>query len=202
MPLLTPPALPPGTLGHQPQPDINGAGLRLRPWQPTDRPAVLAAYADPAIQRWHCRTMNDDEAHTWLTTWTHRWHAETGAGWAITDPTGVLGQINLRRLDLADGIAEVSYWVLPAARGHHVATRALTTLTTWCFTTGLHRLELNHSTANPASCRVAQHAGYPAEGTARREGHHADGWHDTHRHARLRTDPPPTPHRRQYAPGG
>ncbi|TWJ21843.1 acetyltransferase (GNAT) family protein [Micromonospora endolithica] len=80
--------------------------------------------------------------------------------------------------------------MLPHARGHRVATRALTALTTWSFDVlGLHRLELSHSTANPASCRVAQGAGWPAEGTARGEGHHTDGWHDMHRHARLRTDP-------------
>ncbi|MEV2242262.1 GNAT family N-acetyltransferase [Micromonospora sp. NPDC049891] len=190
MPLLVSPALPPGSLNRHPQPTIDADKLRLRPWQPGDRDPVLAGYADPAIQRWHCRTMTPDEAHTWLVSWPHRWQAESGAGWAITNPGGVLGQISLRRLDLASGIAEVSYWVLPHARGQHVAGRALTALTTWSFDIGLHRLELNHSTANPASCAVARRAGYPAEGIARREGRHADGWHDTHRHARLRTDPP------------
>ncbi|MBQ1026436.1 hypothetical protein [Micromonospora sp. C95] len=60
--------------------------------------------------------------------------------------------------------------------------------------TGPHRLELNHSTLNLASCAVARRGGYPATGTARREGHHADGWHDTHRQARLRTDSPGTHH--------
>ncbi|WBB53121.1 GNAT family N-acetyltransferase [Verrucosispora sp. WMMD573] len=193
MPHLVPPVLPPGSLNHRRQPEIDTVELRLRPWQPDDLPAVLAGYADFTIQRWHCRTMTDDEARSWLASWPSRWQAESGASWAITDPNGgVLGQISLRRLDLASGIAEVSYWVLPYARGRHVASRALTALTTWSFDTGLHRLELNHSTANPASCAVARRAGYPAEGTARREGHHADGWHDTHRHARLRTDPPAT----------
>lgn len=190
MPTLVPPALPPGSLHRHRQPTIDADGLHLRPWQPGDRPAVLAGYADPAIQRWHCRTMTTDEAHAWLTSWPQRWQAETGAGWAVTDTGGVLGQISLRRLHLDSGIAEVSYWVLPHARGNHVASRALTALTAWSFDIGLHRLELNHSTANPASCAVARRAGYPSEGIARREGHHADGWHDTHRHARLRTDPP------------
>jgi RimJ/RimL family protein N-acetyltransferase len=101
----------------------------------------------------------------------------------------VVGQISLRRIVLAEGLAEVSYWVLPAARGRRVAPRALAALAAWCFgTLRLHRLELCHSTANLASCRVAQRAGFAAEGTKRGEGYHADGWHDMHLHARLDSD--------------
>jgi ribosomal-protein-alanine N-acetyltransferase len=59
----------------------------------------------------------------------------------------------------------------------------------WAFgTLGLHRIEANHSTANPASCRVAERAGFAAEGVKRGEALHADGWHDMHLHARLATD--------------
>ncbi|MFC7614839.1 GNAT family N-acetyltransferase [Actinokineospora soli] len=52
----------------------------------------------------------------------------------------------------------------------------------------LHRLYLDHSTANTASCRVATKAGFTPEGTLRGAGLHADGWHDMHLHSRLRTD--------------
>ncbi|MFI6263495.1 GNAT family N-acetyltransferase [Micromonospora sp. NPDC051006] len=189
MPLTVAPALAPGGMARLPQPEIAADGLRLRPWQPDDRPAVLAGYADPAIRRWHCRTMDDDEARGWIAAWPERWRRETGAGWAMVDGCEVLGQISLRRLELADGLAEVSYWVLPAARGRRSAPRALSALAGWCFTTlGLHRVELSHSTANPASCRVAQRAGFLAEGTMRGAALHADGWHDMHVHARLATD--------------
>ncbi|MFG2052443.1 GNAT family N-acetyltransferase [Micromonospora sp. NPDC048930] len=145
--------------------------------------------ADPDIRRWHCRSMTDDEARDWITAWPHRWQAETPAGWAVTDTTGVLGQISLRRIDLAEAEAEVSYWVLPTARGRRIAARALTALTGWSFAeAGLHRVWLRHSTANPASCRVARRAGLAVEGTNRGAARHADGWHDMHLHARLRTD--------------
>ncbi|MBY8873288.1 GNAT family N-acetyltransferase [Micromonospora sp. PLK6-60] len=171
------------------QPEIDGDGVRLRPWQPADRPAVLTAYADPAIRRWHCRSMTAAEAEAWIAAWPGRWRGETGAGWAVLDAGRTAGQISLRRLVLDEGFAEVSYWVLPAARGRGVAPRALTALAAWCFgTLGLHRLELNHATANVASCRVALRAGFPAEGTKRGQGWHADGWHDMHAHARLDTD--------------
>src|SRR5665647_312441 len=90
-----------------------------------------------------------------------------------------------------EGLAEVSYWVLPAARGHRVATRALRTLSTWVFDElNLHRVELAHSTLNPASCHVAENAGYTLEGVKRSESLHTDGWHDMHLHARLIDDAP------------
>ena len=137
--------------------------------------------------------MTEDEAGAWIESWSARWNRDSGGGWAIAGASsGLLGQISLRRLDLADGIGEVSYWVVPAARGHHVATRALRALSGWLFDAlQLHRLELSHSTRNPASCRVAGNAGYKFEGTKRREALHADGWHDMHLHARLIDDPPP-----------
>ncbi|WP_320067226.1 GNAT family N-acetyltransferase [Micromonospora sp. RTGN7] len=189
MPYFAAPAVPPGTLAALAQPELAADGVLLRPWQPSDRPAVVSAYADPAIQRWHDRSMTDDEARDWIAGWPDRWRAETGAGWAVLDAGEVVGQVSLRRLALADGLAEVSYWVLPAARGRRVAPRALSAVTAWLFgALGLHRVELTHSTANVASCRVALRAGFAAEGTKRGEGLHADGWHDMHLHARLATD--------------
>jgi RimJ/RimL family protein N-acetyltransferase len=171
------------------QPEIHADGVMLRPWQLSDRPTVLVAYADPAIRRWHCRSMTDDEACDWVATWPGRWRKETGAGWAVVDGSDVVGQVSLRRLVLQEGLAEVSYWVLPAARGRRIAARALSAVTAWSFAAlRLHRVELYHSTSNVASCRVAQHAGFVAEGTKRSEARHADGWHDMHIHARLDTD--------------
>ncbi|GAA2886547.1 acetyltransferase [Actinoplanes cyaneus] len=228
MPSLVAPALPAGKLSASAQPSIPGDGLLLRPWQESDRAAVVTGYADPAIQRWHCHTMTDDEAAAWIAVWSRHWHEETGASWAIMDGvmagrtsleqdgtvtgqaglrqdgavTGqaglrqvgvgdgtVAGQVGLRRVDLGEGLAAISYWVLPEFRGRRIAPRALAALTSWAFgQLGLHRLELSHSTANQASCRVAEQAGYRVEGVKRSEARHADGWHDMHLHARLATD--------------
>jgi len=189
VPSLSSPVIAAGSFAARPQPGIRGDGLMLRPWEPTDRDVVVGAYADPEIQRWHCRSMSSAEAAAWIAAWPDRWRAETGAGWAVDDAGAVTGQISLRRIRPADGLAEVSYWVLPAARGRGTAARALAALAAWSFgTAGLHRLEVNHSTANPASCRVAERAGFAAEGVKRGEALHADGWHDMHLHARLATD--------------
>jgi RimJ/RimL family protein N-acetyltransferase len=172
-----------------PQPEISANEITLRPWLASDRPSVTAAFADPAIQRWHCRSMTDQEAADWIDSWPGRWRDETDAAWAVLDVGTVVGQVGLRRVNLVEGLAAVSYWVLPAARGRRIAPRALGALTEWSFRTlKLHRLELSHSTANAASCQVARHAGFVAEGTKRGAARHADGWHDMHLHARLSTD--------------
>ena len=184
--------MPPGTLATREQPEIHGQGLTLRPWQPEDHPTVLTAYTDPAIQRWHARTVTDDEARAWIENWQRRWRDETGAGWAVVDGDAVVesgkvaGQVSLRTIDLQEGLAQVSDGVLPSARGRRTASRALTALTEWAFgQLGLHRIEVMHSTANEPSCRVATAAGYELEGTKRSEAKHADGWHDLHLHARI-----------------
>jgi RimJ/RimL family protein N-acetyltransferase len=191
MPPLTKPVVAPGSLARLPQPVFEVDDLVLRRWQAADAAALVQAYSEPSIRQWHVRSMTEDEARAWIDSWPDRWSQESGAGWAISDTSGVLGQISLRRLNMAEGLGEVSYWVLPAARGQRVATRALCTLTAWAFDElKLHRLELAHSVMNPASCRVALNAGYLPEGTKRREGLHADGWHDMHFHARLIDDLP------------
>ncbi|MEU7589608.1 GNAT family N-acetyltransferase [Micromonospora sp. NPDC049230] len=189
MPLLVAPALPAGSLAAQEQPHLPvRPGLTLRPWHAADATAVRVAFDCPVIQRWHVRRFDgDDEARAWTGQWAGRWHAETAASWAVVDADDQpIGQVGLRALLLAEASAQVSYWLLPGARGRGVATDALATLTRWSFTrAGLHRLALEHSTANVASCRVATRAGFGVEGVARASVRHVDGWHDMHLHARL-----------------
>ncbi len=70
-----------------------------------------------------------------------------------------------------------------------MASRALTTLSVWALgETRFHRLYLDHSTRNKASCRVAVKAGFLLEGTKRSDAIHSDGRHDMHLHARIRGD--------------
>lgn len=189
MPVLTVAALSTGSISGRDQPEITGNGVTLRPWEPADRPAVVAGFADPAIQRWHCLSLDDAEAADWIAQWRERWLSERAASWAILHDGRIAGQIGLRGVDLYEGTAAISYWVLPSARGRRIAPHALNALSGWSFgTLGLHRLELSHSTANPGSCRVAVRSGFSPEGTKRSEARHIDGWHDMHLHARLSSD--------------
>jgi RimJ/RimL family protein N-acetyltransferase len=186
MPELVAAVVPPGHLRGQAQPTLTVDELTVRPWRPSDAAAVAAAYRDQDIQRWHVRTMDDAEAQAWVTSWADRWAAETAASWAVTEGDVLLGRTGFRAIDLADGSAEAAYWTVPAGRGRDIAARALRAVSGWMLADGeLHRLELSHSVANPASCRVAAKAGYAYEGTRRRQALHADGWHDMHLHALL-----------------
>ena len=192
MPALVGPALPAGTLRDLEQPRLTVDGdLVVRPWQPRDAVAVREAFAVPDIQRWHMRRIDDgDEALRWISDWQSRWDAERDAGWAVTRADDqVVGQVSLRTIMLFAAQAQLSYWVLPAARGTAVAARATRCVVRWAFDVlGLHRLFVVHSTANEGSCRVALSAGLRLEGTLRDYMLHADGWHDVHMHGLLRTD--------------
>jgi RimJ/RimL family protein N-acetyltransferase len=192
--LSTPPAIPAGTLAAAPQPRLPApGGLLLRPWAAADAEVFLAAYRDPEIRHWHTRQpASVDQVREWFDRYGQDWAGERGAHWAVTGGGGeVLGRIALRGIDLDDGAAECAYWVLPAARGAGVASRALTAVSLWALGgAGFHRLELDHSTGNRASCRVAAKAGFLLEGTKRSAAVHSDGRHDMHLHARVRGDEP------------
>ncbi|MER8264899.1 GNAT family N-acetyltransferase [Streptomyces griseus] len=192
--LSTPPAMAPGCLARAPQPVLpapGGGGLVLRPWERADAAAFLSAYQDEETRRWHThRPSTEAEVREWFEGYRQDWEREKGCHWAVARDGGeVLGRMALRGLDFADGVANAAYWVLPAARGAGVASRALAVLSAWALEDiGFHRLELDHSTRNHASCRVAAKAGYRLEGTRRNAAVHDDGRHDMHLHARVRGD--------------
>ncbi|MFC5033943.1 GNAT family N-acetyltransferase [Streptomyces sp. DSM 41987] len=191
MPFLVAPAISTGALAASGQPVLPvGADASLRPWLLSDAEAVREAFQDPAIQRWHVRRADSvDEAREWIRGWRSGWRDETEGHWAIVDAASdaLLGRMALKSLSLADGKAELAYWTVPSARGHGLCPRAVTALTRWALGEGgFHRIELEHSTANQASCRVAVKAGFEEEGTRRGAALHADGGHDMHLHARVR----------------
>ncbi|MEU6825121.1 GNAT family N-acetyltransferase [Streptomyces atriruber] len=187
-----------GSLARRVQPTLPApGGLVLRPWSAADVPAVYEAFQDPVIQRWHARVADSEsEVRGWIEGWRKAWADERDAYWAIADADtdALVGRVALRCIVLGDGQAEVAYWTMPSARGRGVAPRAVEALTEWAFEeVGLHRLELSHSMANEASCRVALKTGFAVEGTKRSALLHEDGWHDMHLHARIRGDEPPAP---------
>ena len=188
-----PDVVPPGRMAGDDQPVLDlSDGVELRPWRPGDAAALLAATQDAAIRQWNLFAVADhDDARRRIGRMRERWRAETGAVWALARTGGApIGLIGLNDIDLAGGAAELVYWLLPEARGAGLAVTATRRLTHWALhDLGLHRVRLCHSTANPASCRVAEKAGFTFEGTMRGALLHADGWHDQHLHARVTGDP-------------
>lgn len=192
---LAPYTVAPGTIAGMPQPTLSlDDDAVLRPWADGDAAALHAAYADPDIQRWHVRELDSlDEAREMITDWRAAWAQERRLEWAVADADGtLLGRLGLKSLALFDGIATIAYWTVPAARGRGLAPRAVDAATRWAFRVGFRRLQLEHSTQNPASCRVAEKAGFAPEGTRLGAALHADGHHDMHTHARLAGAPADT----------
>lgn len=191
MPYLVAPAVPAGWMSRRPQPALRSGRLLLRPWCEDDVAALIAAYAEDAIQRWHARTLESPrEARELIDEWNRGWAAESAARWAVVDTTfeEVVGQTALRSIDLAEGEAEISYWVVARHRRIGVATAALDAISEWAFDQlGLSRLELHHSLLNVPSCRVAVKSGFILEGTMQEKALHTDGRHDMHLHARRRS---------------
>jgi RimJ/RimL family protein N-acetyltransferase len=179
---------------------IRGGGVLLRPPRPDDTDDLLSAVDDPHIDRYVMSLpspLTRDDAHRWITS---------GAGWVIGDPsTGrLLGSVRLYHVSEQDATAEVGYWVAGWARGHGVATAAVTAVTDWAHRRGIARVELLTEPENAASQRVAVRAGFWYEALRRDAGRDRDGTrHDLAAWVRLAGDPPPpSPRRLPDLPGG
>ncbi|MCP5029632.1 MAG: GNAT family N-acetyltransferase, partial [Actinomycetia bacterium] len=160
---LIPPVVPAGTMASSTQPEIViDDELLLRPWNAGDVPAVIEAFTTPDIEHFHFRRFETEaEAAGWIAECEQGWRDETRATWAVLDRSRnqVAGRVAIYTA-LEDGHGEVSYWVLPHARGRNVATRACVAATGWAHALGLHRVQLQHSTSNEGSRRVALGAGF------------------------------------------
>jgi RimJ/RimL family protein N-acetyltransferase len=183
MPSVIPPTVVAGSLRRTPQPAVPVTAIAvLRPWQLSDADAVVEAFSDPEIQRWHVRRADSaDEARQRITGWKAGWAAETQLNWALVDcaTDSLVGRVSLKDVDLHDGSAEMACWMVPAWRGRGLCSQAVSTVCHWAFNdAGFHRIALEHSVANVASCRVAAKAGFRAEGL-RRGSHCAAGHHDS-----------------------
>ncbi|MEU3280929.1 GNAT family N-acetyltransferase [Streptomyces antibioticus] len=182
---------------------LHGRDLLLRPWDPEDPGDVdawLRGHVDEDFRRWNTplRTITDlAGARAALEARAADMDAGTGMTFCVTDAAdgAVLGQIGVHAIDRVIGVARVGYWVLPEARGRHVATRALLLASHWAFTDlALHRLELGHALGHEASCRTAERCGYLFEGTLRGamwQANRRDAYRDVHLHGRLSTDGEP-----------
>jgi RimJ/RimL family protein N-acetyltransferase len=171
----------------------------LRPPEAADHDAIAEALRDPGIQRWNtgrnlALAPESERAGIWLRLRAKDWAAGTAAYFVVLDATSgdLLGTVGIRDINRNPQQALAAYWTVPAARGRGVAAAALETVSSWAETPvdqgglGLVRLSLDHALANPASCRVAEKAGYVFEGLMRASFLDIFGVrHDSHLHARI-----------------
>lgn len=172
------------------QPTLTGERVRLRPWRAEDAPAVLAACQDAEIQRWTQVPVPylPEHATGFVTGTAAATWAQGGALFAVEPIHGgaLLGSIGL--FPPADGFAEAGYWTAPDGRGQGHTAEALRVLTGWALDElGLRRVELLVDPANTGSRRVAERAGFTAEGIVRQRFLHRGRPSDVVLYARVVT---------------
>lgn len=154
------------------QPILDADGLTLRPWRASDADAVFAACQDPEIVRWTSIPFPYEHKHAESYVGpvsADGWRHKTAANFAVTDSAGTLvGSFGLVRMAPLKSVAEVGYWVAPAARHQGVAVRAATAVTEWALReVGFARVELLAARGNVGSRRVAERIGFTQEGVLR-----------------------------------
>ncbi|MCP3854649.1 MAG: GNAT family N-acetyltransferase [Actinomycetia bacterium] len=155
-----------------PDPPLSDDLIGLRPWRPPDAGALVAAWADPEIARWTTLPPRTDRAYAqrWIAGGSQRRERSLAIDLVIVplaDPSDVWGEVGLWDLGRVPNSsrparqAEVGWWVDADQRGRGVATRALLLFSAWALDAlGLHRLVAHTKAGNPASTRVAEHAGF------------------------------------------
>lgn len=153
--------------------------LTLRALGEVDIDATVQACTDPLTQRWLPlpRPYTRDHAAGWCTSESELVRTSgRGLVRAIAAEDGLVGCIDLKRMDWEARTAEIGYWSHPAARGHGYMTEAVTALARWALVENeLARVELRVAPDNSASHRVAELAGFTREGVARQAGYIWDG---------------------------
>jgi RimJ/RimL family protein N-acetyltransferase len=156
-----------------PDPPLTDRVVTLRRWHPADVPFVVAACQDPAAMPFLPdlpRPYTEADALEWFVTHEPNRLARRAINFAVCRAAGgePLGAVGLNRLDPELNLAEVGYWLAPAARGFGYMSRAVRLLARWGFGgCGFGRLQLTTDPDNVASQRVAERSGFHREGYLR-----------------------------------
>jgi RimJ/RimL family protein N-acetyltransferase len=137
--------------------------VALEPWSAADAQELVECLdGDEEIGRWLDQIPQPYTIADALTFF--RGIGETA--FAVVDAaTGrLLGGIGVR---WTEDVAEVGYWARSDARGRGVTTRALVLVTGLAFEQGAARVQLRADVENVPSRRVAEKAGFTAEGVLR-----------------------------------
>lgn len=154
-----------------PDPDLRDEAVVLRCWRYDDLHCVAEAASDPTIPEGTTvpAAYSVVEARRFIERqWARRTKGD-GLSLVIADRSddrarGLIALI----VRPTPGIAGVGYWLVPSARGHGRATRAVGLLSHWALSTaGLQRLEALVEPHNRASGRVLEKCGFREEGLLR-----------------------------------
>lgn len=186
---------------------LSSERLVLRPFRPSDAPAVHAACQDPEIPRWTSvpSPYSIEHAEEFVGPVSERgWREDTAYAFAVTlkgdgdrdgDDRGdgvLVGSVGLVRLALLappERQAELGYWTVKEHRGHGYTVEAARAVVHWAFTDlGVERMEWYAEAGNEGSRAVALKAGFRMEGTVRAKFPHLGSRRDAWSASLLPTD--------------
>lgn len=189
------PRAPHSPRGSDERPTLRTDRLVLRPFEPSDAPAVrrLAGareVADNTLTIPH--PYPEGEAEAWIAGHPDAFRNGDLVIFAITTPgEGLVGAVGLM-LERETGIGELGYWIGVPYWGRGYATEAAGAVVRYGFDTlALTRIAARAFCRNPASSRVLRKIGMSHEGTQRKALPKSGELLDTELYAILRDDPLP-----------
>jgi RimJ/RimL family protein N-acetyltransferase len=149
---------------------LEGKGIRLRPWRPSDVEAIDEVRNDPSHWFPPQALLTAATFDTWLHRRLELMASGTGIDWAIADAASdrALGQMTVfaRGSTLTGDAAEIGYQLVPSARGKGIAKEACRLAIAHAFAPqdrgglGLRRLTAETAADNAASNAVLRAAGF------------------------------------------
>lgn len=159
-----------------PRTTIPAGRLVLRPFELRDAADVYAVWNDETYSRFVPAAMaaaqtDLEHAVKWCSRGVEEWR-EIGEGIAFAAEDTGLGRlaahVSLFNTDWSAMTTEVHYWTVPWGRGRGYAVEAVRAAAWWALSEcGFARVALATVTANAASRKVAERAGFHYEGTLR-----------------------------------
>ncbi|MGW1379003.1 GNAT family N-acetyltransferase [Streptomyces sp. NPDC002446] len=163
--------------------------LVLRPFEPSDAPAVHAACQEPDIPRWTSVPSPYSHQHAEQFVGTiapDGWRDDTSYNFAVVTKAdgslvGAMGLVRLDHLRTPERQAELGYWTAKEQRGRGYTVEAARAVLRWAFDDlGVERMEWLAEAGNDGSWAVARKLGFQREGTLRakllHEGTRRDVW--------------------------
>jgi ribosomal-protein-alanine N-acetyltransferase len=187
-------------------PMLETTRLRLRPYAPTDAPAVQRLAGEKAVAATTAALPHPypaGVAEAWIATHAGKWAEHEELIFAITlKPTGeLLGSMGLV-LSPAHEMAELGYWVGLPYWNHGYASEAARAVIDCGFRSlGLNRIQAHHMATNPASGRVMEKAGMTREGYSPQALKKTGQFHDLVFYGVVRSDWPGLPELPPAIPG-
>lgn len=100
----------------------------------------------------------------------------TGLSTGIFYRGQLVGMLGTAKMNPADRLVELGYWLAAEAEGRGIVTRACRAALAYLFDQrGFNRVQIRCATGNTRSCAIPERLGFTREGVLRQEGRVGDG---------------------------